>query len=137
MIRLILAATLLCAATARAEPVVLRIATVAPDGTLWARELKAFATQIASQTNNEVRVKWIFGGIAGDEAQLDDRVHRGQLDGAASGGPGCAKWAPTMRMFTSPGLFLDRNESSFVLGKLYPKIEEEMKRAGYTMIGAA
>jgi TRAP-type C4-dicarboxylate transport system substrate-binding protein len=119
------------------EPVTLRIATVAPDGTLWARELKAFATQIGSETGDAVKVKWIFGGIAGDEMQLEERIRRGQLDGVASGGPLCAKLAPSLRAFTSPGLFLDRGESSYVLQKMYGRAEEEAAKRGFVMLGAA
>jgi TRAP-type C4-dicarboxylate transport system substrate-binding protein len=119
------------------DPVQMRIATVAPDGTLWARELKAFANQISSETGDAVKVKWIFGGIAGDEMQLEERIRRGQLDGVASGGPLCAKLAPSLRAFTSPGLFLDRGEASYVLQKMYPRAEEEMAKRGFVLLGVA
>jgi TRAP-type C4-dicarboxylate transport system substrate-binding protein len=127
----------LTASVSHADRTVLRVATVAPDGTLWARELKSFAAEIAAQTGDAVRVKWIFGGIAGDEAQLEDRVRRGQIDGFASGGPLCSKLSPTLRLFASPGLFLDRAESSYVLTRIYGKAGEEFAQAGYILLGAA
>jgi len=138
MLRAVAIAVACAAATpAAADPTVLRIATVAPDGTLWARELKAFAAEIAAATGDTVRVKWIFGGIAGDEHELHDRIRRGQLDGVASGGPMCNELAPTLRLFLSPGLFLDRNESTYVLSRLYHHVEEEFAHSGYALIGLA
>src|SRR5207253_8784747 len=69
-----LVAALLLASVAHAEPVTLRLATVAPDGTGWARELKAFGREVTTATHDNVQVKWYLGGIAGDELQQHERV---------------------------------------------------------------
>ena len=62
----------------------LRFASVAPEGTGWAREFKAFARDAEAFSNGQVRVKWYFGGIAGDESVVPERIKRGQLDGEAA-----------------------------------------------------
>src|SRR4051812_2756063 len=72
----------------------LRLATVAPDGTAWARELKAFSRDLEAQTRGELSAKWYFGGIAGDDVQVGERIQRGQLDGVASGGMLCQQLSP-------------------------------------------
>lgn len=95
---LLLAMVLTAAATrAHAEPVTLRLATVAPDGTGWARELKAFGREISTSTHDDVLIKWYMSGIAGDELQSHERVQRDQLDGILSGGMLCQRLAPSMR----------------------------------------
>src|SRR6476659_6363188 len=68
---------------ARADEVVLRLASVAPSGTAWARELKAFARDVEAATNGAVRIKWYLGAITGDEAESIARIGRKQLDGGA------------------------------------------------------
>ena len=57
-----------------AEPTVLRMAAIAPEGTSWARELKAFARNLERATDGAVRVKWYLGGVAGDEAEEVERI---------------------------------------------------------------
>lgn len=76
-------ALLLCAATAAAEPHVIRLSSVAPEGTGWARLLRSFTRDVESATGGDVKVKWYLGGIAGDEVRVLERIRRDQLDGAA------------------------------------------------------
>src|SRR5260370_23443785 len=114
-------AVIATAGVARAtEQIVLRIATVAPDGTAWARELRAFSREAEEQPHGRLKVKWYFGAIAGDEVTVSQRIHNGQLDGAASGGMLCTRQAPAMRILRIPGLVQDRHQANYVLGRLRP-----------------
>jgi TRAP-type C4-dicarboxylate transport system substrate-binding protein len=124
-------------APARADKVVLRMATSAPDGTTWARELRAFAREVESATFGGVQVKWYWGGIAGDELQLRDRIRRGQIDGAASGGVLCQESSPAMRVVGIHGVFHSREETSFVLNRLRPRLEQDFHAAGFVYVGAS
>jgi len=126
----------LTAATARAEPQhVLRMASVAPDGTNWARELKALARDIERETDGAVRMKWYLGGIAGGDIEAGDRVARGQLDGVGAGVWQCERWAPSMRVTRLPGLFRNREESKQVGLRLHGLFDEEFKKAGLVYLG--
>jgi len=126
----------LAAASARAEPrFLVRMATVAPDGTGWARELKAFARSVESLTSGQVRVRWYLGGIAGGEHEMAERVRRGQLDGLVSGGPLCQRLAPSLRPLQLPGLFQNRGEAAHVMNRLRSLLDQEFLRAGYANLG--
>jgi hypothetical protein len=57
---------LLAAAPSRGAPVVLRIATAAPDGTAWARVFHAMGRELETESGGAVTSKWYFGGIAGN-----------------------------------------------------------------------
>ena len=114
-----------------AGAVVLRIATVAPDGTMWAREMKAMAHEVEAATRGGVRLKWYWGGIAGDEAEVESRILREQLEGTASGGQTCLRHAPSLRVMRIPGLFSSRDEAHYVIGALRKEIDEEFRRAGF------
>ena len=127
---------LLCLApAARADEVTLRMGTMAPDGTAWARELKAFARQVESSTHGQVRIKWYFGGISGDEPAMGDRIRRGQLDGAASGGPLCESLAPSMRVMRVVGLLTTQKEAAYVAGRLWNVFEGEFHKSGMVGLG--
>jgi TRAP-type transport system periplasmic protein len=134
--RLVAAAMVLAATTtATAEPIVLRMATPAPEGTAWAREGHSFERDIAELTHDQVHMKWYLGGIAGNEMMMLDRIKREQLDGIASGGVLCQKLAPTMRAMRIVGLFQSRDESSYVVGRLKEALDAEFLRAGFVNLG--
>ena len=127
--------TVAIATSARAEPVVLRMATVAPDGTAWARELRASSREVEDQTAGRLHVQWYFGAIAGDETAVAQRIARGQLDGAASGGPLCTRAAPALRVLRIPGLLQDREQAIYVLGRIHPIADEQFRKAGFVNLG--
>jgi TRAP-type C4-dicarboxylate transport system substrate-binding protein len=129
--------TWLLAAGVHADPAVLRMATVAPAGTSWARELNAFGREIEANTNAQVRVKMYFGGIAGDDTQIGERIRRDQLDGAGSGGALCEQLAPTMRVLRVSGILTDYREAFYTLSRLNPTLDEEVRKHGYTLINTA
>ena len=125
-------------AAAQAAPThVLRFATVAPDGTEWARLSHSFAREIEQETRGSVQVKWYFGGIAGDEKEMIARIRRGQLDGVASAGMTCQRLAPTMKVVHIVGLFQSREEALYVLGRLKPRLDKEFSAAGFANLGEA
>jgi TRAP-type C4-dicarboxylate transport system substrate-binding protein len=127
----------LWAGSARAENhLTIRIASVAPEGSFWARELRAMANEVTTATKGAVTVKMYFGGIAGDEFQVYDRIKRGQLDGAASGGTICMDLSPSVRAVGIRGVFSSREESNYVMNRLRPTVEQEFKKAGYIYVAA-
>jgi TRAP-type transport system periplasmic protein len=136
LLMLLAATTATTAATsARGEPIVIRMATPAPEGTAWAREGHSFERDIAELTHGRIRMKWYLGGIAGDELTMLDRMKREQLDGVASGGMLCQRLAPSMRALRVVGLFQSRDESAFVSGRLKDTFDAEFLRSGFVNLG--
>jgi TRAP-type C4-dicarboxylate transport system substrate-binding protein len=119
---------------AAAEPVQLRMASIAPDGTVWAQELKDFAREIEAGTHGELRIKWYLGGVAGDELATLERLRAGQLDGS-TGTELCQRLAPTLRAVSLFGLFRDHDEEAYVLNRVRKRIDEEMHKSGFVDLG--
>jgi TRAP-type C4-dicarboxylate transport system substrate-binding protein len=113
----------------------LRIASIAPDGTGYAREMRAFAREVESETAGALRVKLYFSAIAGDELEMGARMQRGQLDGAASAGMLCEQLAPSMRVMRMPGLFDNRDEAAQILGRLKALVDSEFEDSGFVNLG--
>lgn len=134
----LVAALLLFAATAGADPpkVRLRMAAIAPDGTAWARELKALSRDIEASTGGQVDMKWYLGGIAGDELAAIERVQKGQLDGAA-GASFCERLGPSLKVTRIVGLFQDRDETRHVIARLRPTLDAEFDQRGFVNLGVS
>jgi len=117
-----------------AEPIAIRMASMAPDGTAWARELKAYARDSQALSNNEIRIKLYLGGIAGDESVVPDRMKKGQLDGEMAAVT-CERMAPSLRVLRVPGLIRRRDEANYVIDRLRPQVEAEFRKRGYVLTG--
>src|SRR4051812_31784484 len=130
-----LALLLLTAGVAHADPIKLRMASVVPEGTAWARELKALAREIDTDTGGQVKMKWYLGGITGDDFESGRRIARGQLDGWAGGAWQCEKGAKSMVVTRLPGLYRSRAEIAWIEGRLRPTFDEEFKKAGFVFLG--
>jgi TRAP-type C4-dicarboxylate transport system substrate-binding protein len=123
---------LLAASAAQGET--LRFATIAPEGTAWAREVKAFSREVETLTGGALHTKWYMGGIAGDELQVLERIRRGQLDGMAAA-HACDRLAPSLRVMSTVGIFHSHEEILFVLGKLQPLFDGEFHQHGFVDLG--
>jgi TRAP-type C4-dicarboxylate transport system substrate-binding protein len=120
-----LALPALLPARAVAAPLMLRIATAAPDGSAWAREFRAFSRDVEAHTQGEVQVKWYFGAIAGDDFEVMARVERGQIDGVASGGGLCQKLSPTLRAMRVQDLLQSHPEATWLTGRVNQTLADE------------
>jgi TRAP-type C4-dicarboxylate transport system substrate-binding protein len=121
---------------AAGEPTTLRIATIAPEGSAWARELRTYARDVESGSEGAVRIKLYLGGIAGDEMEVLERIKRDQLDGTI-GSEICTRLAPSMKVARIVGLFQSREESAYALSRLKPILDQEFLRAGFVNLGEA
>jgi TRAP-type C4-dicarboxylate transport system substrate-binding protein len=121
---------------ARAEPIKLRMATIAPQGTAWARELAAFGRDVETGTHGAVIVKIYYGSVAGDEFTVIERIKRDQLDGGI-GSESCMLLAPSMNVTRIVGLFNSSEESAYVLGRLRPLLDQEFLAKGFVNLGEA
>jgi TRAP-type C4-dicarboxylate transport system substrate-binding protein len=128
---------LVAASPATAEPIKLRMAAIAPEGTAWARELHALARDVEQQTGGKVLMKWYLGGIAGDELTAVDRVHRGQLDGAG-GALFCTRLSPSLWVVRLVALMgLRPGTTEMVLNRLRPTVDRELDGNGFVELGLA
>jgi TRAP-type C4-dicarboxylate transport system substrate-binding protein len=118
------------------EPVTLRFATVAPDGSAWARELRAMGRQVETATQGRVRLKWYWAAVAGDEIEELERIKKGQLDGAAFGLM-CERIAPTVRITRVPGVFQSLDEATAVMNTLRGDIDREAHQEGFAILSAS
>jgi TRAP-type C4-dicarboxylate transport system substrate-binding protein len=128
---------LLASSAALGDEQILRIGTIVPAGTGWARGIRTMAREVEADTGGSVKMKIYMGGIAGDEVEMLERLRRGQLDGVLSGSVACETAAPSLRVVRIPGLLQTWSETSYVVGQLRPLFDDEAKRNGFTYLGEA
>ena len=78
-----------------------------------------------------------YSSLHACRSTLEDPTKRGQLDGVLSGGMACETVAPSMRVGRIPGVFQTWPETSYVLGRLRPILDEEAQRNGFRYLGEA
>ncbi len=61
----------------------LKIATLAPAGTTWMKEMKAGAKLIKQRTEGRVKLKFYPGGVMGNDKSVHRKIKIGQLHGGA------------------------------------------------------
>ena len=80
-------ASLLLAFAALAAPAhaaqVLKIATIAPEGSGWMREMRASAAELKERTAGRVELKFYPGGVMGNSVAVLRKMKLGQLHGGA------------------------------------------------------
>jgi TRAP-type C4-dicarboxylate transport system substrate-binding protein len=131
---IVVAAVAALASSAAAEPIVVRMASVAPEGSAWANLLHDWAQELEAVSGGAVRAKWYFSGITGDELETFEGIRKGHLDGIASGGMICERLAPSMKIQGLAGVFQSREEAAYVMERLRPTLEQETRRAGFELL---
>jgi TRAP-type transport system periplasmic protein len=136
-VRLLLAviATLtgMCAGPSFAAEI--KIATIAPDGSQWMRDMRAGGERIAERTDGRVQFKFYPGGIMGNDAQVLRKIRIGQLQGGAFAAGGLAERYPAMNLYGVPLLFRSDEEVDYVRERLDPKLAEGLEAAGFVSFG--
>lgn len=138
--RIALFAALLCAGTvvtptdARAEDeLVIRIATVAPRGTPWERQMKRTQDQFEAVLDG-LKMKSYFGGAKGDEKSIVRQVRDGRLEMAGVSIGAIATAAPELELLELPYLFESSEEADFVLDKYArPIIDDILAKNGFVL----
>src|SRR6478735_542324 len=90
------AMSLLSAPPLRAQTVI-KIATLAPEGSSWMRLLRSWASAVDTRTEGRVKVRLYGGGSQGDERDVLRKIRLAQLSGAAVTGIGLSAIAPEVR----------------------------------------
>ena len=112
------------ARSASAEPVTLRVGTLAIDGSRYMTDILAFSADIKKRTRGGVRLHWASGGQLGDELQMVELIGKGKLDGGGLSETGLIAAVPEMAVWRYPGLFRSHAEVDRATIALDPAVRE-------------
>ena len=113
----------------------LKIATLAPAGTTWMKEMKAGANLIAERTGGRVILKFYPGGVMGNDQSVHRKIKIGQLHGGAFTPGGLAQVDSSIQSLGLPMMFKSFDEVDYVRAKMDPVIKQQMEAKGFVLLG--
>jgi TRAP-type C4-dicarboxylate transport system substrate-binding protein len=114
---------------------VLKIATLAPDGSAWMNLFDEINTDIMKQTDQRVRFRVYAGGVLGDEKDMIRKMFVGQIHGAVVTASSLTNILPDMDVLQVPFLFQNYQEVDHVLSKMDAAFRSGMEKKGYVLLG--
>ena len=107
-----------------------KIASLAPEGSVWVNEFQEFAKEVKEKTNGEVEFRIYSGGIMGDDQAMYQRLRVGQLQGGGFTMTGIASIVPDFRAMAMPFFFRSYDEVDKVRDGLTPSFKKEFNNKG-------
>lgn len=129
------AAALLLAGPVQAT--VLKIATVAPEGSEWMVQLRAAGEAIRTATDGRVALKFYGGGVMGNDSKVLRKIRIGQLQGAAFTASGLAERYFDIVVYGMPFLFRSQAEVDYVRKRVDERLMAGLEEAGFVSFGFA
>lgn len=120
-----------------ADPVILKFATIAPEGSGLYNGIKAIDTSIRAKTGNAVGLQIFAGGVSGDEKDVVRKMAINQLDGAGLTGMGLGQILPEIRVLELPFLFKTPAQIDSVYSQMRPYFEQKFAEKNYMLLGWA
>lgn len=130
-----LAVASLLGGTAAQAATVLKIATLAPEGSGWVRALREIDAELRERSGGAVELKIYPGGVQGDEDVMIRKIRIGQLHGGGFGGTGVSSIYPEVLALEMPFLFDSYDEVDYVLEQMDPFLRKGYRDAGYVLLG--
>jgi TRAP-type transport system periplasmic protein len=128
------AALLVGSVDAQSPAIVLKIATIVPDGSPWHDVLLELAERWRSVSHGAVQVKIYAGGTQGDEAELVRKVRIGLLQGVSITSNGLGTISPEFGAFSVPLLFESYDELDYVRDRMSPRLVQSLGERGFIVL---
>jgi TRAP-type C4-dicarboxylate transport system substrate-binding protein len=133
------AALLLCAVAsgASAQSKTIKIATAAPEGTNWMKEIRVAAEAVKTRTQGRVELKYYPGGVMGNDAAVLRKIKLGQLQGGAFTGAELSQIYKDAPIYSLPFRFRDQGEVDYARRKMDDDLRRGLQQSGMVAIGMA
>ncbi len=136
---LLLAASAVLAAPSRvaAQPVVVKMATLVPDGSSWHQVLKEVADKWRTASGGRVVVRLYAGGVAGDDPDVVRKMRLETLNAGVLTSVGVAEIDKSVYALGVPMMYDSYEEVYAVLEKMRPRLESSLEQKGFVVLNWA
>jgi len=117
------------------KPVILKLATLAPEGSAWMKGFQKVNRELESKTNGSVKMRAYPGGVMGDDQAVLRKMRIGQIHIAGMTGPGLGSIFRDIQVLGTPFLFRTYEEVDHVLTRLTGRLAGGFRGKGYVLIG--
>jgi TRAP-type transport system periplasmic protein len=124
----------LAAGAAAAQQVVVKMATLVPEGSSWHQILKETFEKWKVASGGRVIVRIYPGGVAGDDADVVRKMRLGTLNAAVLTEVGIAEIEKSVYALGIPMAFASYDEVDHVLEKMRPALEAKLEARGFVAL---
>ncbi len=115
----------------------LKLATLAPEGSTWMNLMHEMDDRVREATGGAVGFKFYAGGVQGDERIVLRKMRNGQLHGGGFTGNGLGVIAPSLRVLEVPFLLGTNDEIDAIYETFGPELESALEEGGHVLLGWA
>ncbi len=116
---------------------IFKVASLAPEGSVWAKRFRDFTNEVTEKSNGEISFKIYAGGVMGDDRSMYRKMRVGQLNGGGFTMTGIGEVVPDFRVLGIPFLFNSYDEVDRVKEKLMPRFEKEFDDKGLVLMAVS
>ena len=116
---------------------VLKIATVAPEGSGWMEAMRVGAKEIQERTDGRVQIKYYGGGVMGKDTRVLGKIRIGNLHGGAFTPSALQNIYPEISLYGLPLIFDSEEEAAYVRQRLDQTIKDGLEEEGFVSFGFA
>ena len=117
-----------------AQGIVIKLATVVPEGSVWDKNLKQMGADWKAATGERVSVTVFGGGSQGDESTVLRKMRLDALQAAAFTAVGLGSIDASFNVFDLPFFFVSYDELNYVTEKLTPTIRKRVEAKGFVLL---
>lgn len=119
---------------ASAQTVVVKMATLAPDGSEWHTILKTMGEKWKTASGGKVELKIYAGSVAGDDTDVVRKMRLGSLNAGMLTSSGVSSVDKTIFALQIPMLYSSYEEVDYVLGKMEGRIKASLEEKGFVVL---
>ena len=117
--------------------VTIRMASTAPDGSIWDRNLEQMGAEWRKVSGGSVVLNVFPGGQLGDENKVVSQLRAGRPEAAALSAIGLSRIDPAFNVFSMPFFFESYDELHAVLDRLTPALDARLEQQGFKRLAWA
>ncbi len=125
------------AARRRRPKKLIKIATIAPEGSTWMKLMHEMNDRVQEETGGVVGFKFYPGGTQGSDLDVLRKMRSGQIHGAGLTGVGLGEIESSLRIMELPFMFRSPEEIDRVRDELDPLFERRLMEKGFVLLGWA
>jgi len=118
-----------------AQALDLKIATIAPEGTAWMKQMRDGSKEIKERTEGRVNFKFFGGGVMGNDKKVMRKIRIGQLHGGMFTPSSVADVYPNMQLYGMPLVFSSMGEVEYVRERMDSLLISGLEEAGLVSFG--
>jgi TRAP-type C4-dicarboxylate transport system substrate-binding protein len=119
---------------AYAGPTIIKLATIAPEGSSWHHVLQEMGEEWKEISGGKVTLRIYPGGVVGDEDAMLRKMRVGQLHAAAITGMGLAFLDRSFYGLHVPMMYASDEEFDYVRDRIAPMLEARLEEKGFVVL---